>query len=427
MELQEIVFSDKFSLSEGQKGIISRIIEWKDTPPVVKSGRSTFLVLSDPAVPFTGLKIKGCGYFNTQNMTADRPLSKDPYVSHIINAPDGVKEVHYQIEVNDENELMYSIPGDRPYGAQTFKRAKLEYDVNSKLFEIWKDKIKDMPFYVPVGYAKYKDLEYKNEPLGITLLGMDVIPEVPLAAYFEARFEDKGLRINQYIFTYWQNHIAPIAKNQPDYFDLLLTIKKLAFEFGRSLSFLHEYFVDHDSHLFNATVNNNTGKVIFYDLDHVISQENMHSQKYFYYSLKDFEIGLTALTSNFMLSGLAEGIILFEEMKQETDGYNFIESFYQGYFGILDDDLKENANTLWERILMFYANKVLTKDQKKHIHLVYDFCEFERENSYIEIFNPLFAKIKNKRIDFTLEKSRHEKIVSAFLKQKSDITKLHKM
>jgi len=427
MELQEIIFNDKFKFSEGQKDIIRGIIEWKDTPPIVKSGRSTFLVLSEPSLPFTGLKIKGCGYFDTHDMKAEMPLSKDPYIAHIINTPDGIKEIHYQIEVDDKNELIYSIPGDRPYGAQTLKRAKLEYETNSKLFDVWKKKIREIPFYIPVGYAQYKDLKYKNEPVGVTMLGMDIIPEVPLAAYFECRFEDKGLRINKHIFTYWQNHIAPIAKNQPDYFDLLTTIKKLAFEFGKSLSYLHEYFVDHDSHLFNATVNDNNGKVILYDLDHAISIEDMHSQKYFYYCLKDFEIALTALISNFMLTGLADGVLLFDEMKQETDKYNFVESFYEGYFGELDNGLIENSKNIWDRILMFYSNKVIAKEQKEHIHLVHDFCEFEREQSFNDMFNPMFNKIKTKRDNFSLAKDSHKRIISAFLKQKDDITKLHKM
>ena len=420
LPVKPIHFSDNCSLQQGQKDIFEEVISWKTNPPLVKTGRSTFLMIDDENVPFKGVKIKGCGYFDLQKEEIQQPSTKEGYDAHIQNAPDGIKEIHYQIEVNDNDELVYSIPKKRPYGAQLYKQAVSEFKTNEKLLKNNKNDY----FYTPIGYAEYKGLKYKGEPLGVTILGMPHVSEIPLGVYFQGNFEEKGLRINPHLLNYWKSHVSKVGQNEPDYFDLVTTLKKLSFEFGESLSHLHEYFVDHDSHLFNATVNLDSSKVVLFDLDHVQDVEEISAQKYFYYSMKDFEIGLVALMSNFILSGLIDGIILFEKLNQQVDDYNFIEGFYKGYFGDLSAEAKADSKTIWRRMLMFAMNEVLRAAKKDHIHLAYDFCEQERCNSYLNIYPYLKDKIQKKKPDFDLSEESHKKIIENFLKQRADLEKI---
>lgn len=425
LELESIHFNEKFQLQEGQKNIFKDVIEWKAEPPIVKTGRSSFLAIADENLPFRGIKIKGCGYFDIIKKSARKPSTEKDYEAHVQKAPDGIKEIHYQIEVNKNDEPIYSIPSKRPYGGQLYKKAVNEFKVNERLFDKWEREMSDFPFYYPVGYAEYKDLKYKGDSLGVTILGMQAPTETPLGYYFEGKFEDEGLRINPYLLEYWQNHVGVLGKKEPDYFDLLLTLKKLCHGFGKTLSHLHEHFVDFDTHFFNATVNPLNKNVILYDFDHVFDVREISAQKYFYFALKDFEIGLVAILSNFMLSGLLEGIVLFEKENKMVDDFNLIEGFYEGYFGELSSQAKDNVKSMWERFLMFAGNTILKSSPSRHIHLAYDFCEQEREKSYFDIFSYFANKITKLKPEFSLTQEKHSKIISKFLKQKETIDKLH--
>ena len=427
MQIEETHFNPKFPLLSGQKEILKNIIEWKDAPPVVKSGRSTFLVIDNKDVPFKGIKIKGCGYFDLQKNKALPPNDRSEFDIHIVNAMDGIKEVHYQIKVNENNELDYEVPRKRPFGGQVFSRAKLEFDANKELYDNWKDSAENFPFYFPIGYVKYKDLIFNNENLGVTILGSNSVSEVPLSSYFEASFEDKGLRINPYIIKYWQNFCAPLGKKEPDYFDLLTTIKKLCFEFGRTLKDFHEHCADVDSHFFNAAVNPDIGRVILFDFDHAKFVKKIPAQKYFYYTFKDLEAGLVAVLSNFLLSGLAEGVILFDELSQPVTGYNPVLAFFEGYFGNLSDETKEEAKSIWERMLMLEMNKILNTGKDKIIHIVYDFCEFERNKSYMNLFDQVKEKTHFKYSDFSLSKDKHREIMAKYFIKLQNFASQHKM
>ena len=426
MHLEEIQFNPKFSLLSGQKEILKNIIEWKDTPPVVKTGRSTFLVIDNNNVPFTGIKIKGCGYFDIIKNHSTPPSDKDEFDIHIINGSNGIKEIHYVTKVNDKNELDFMLPEKRPFGGQVFTRAKLEYDANKTLFDNWKDSVENFPFYFPVGYAKYGDLKLNKNNLGVTILGTVAPVEVPLSNYFEGTFEEKGLKINPYIIRYWQKHCAPLGKLDPDYFDLLSALKKLCFEFGRSMRFLHEHYVDFDAHFFNATVNTETGGVILFDFDHVSGVKDMTAQKYFYFSLKDFESGIVAVLSNFLLSGLSHGVILFEELSQPYEDYNPVKAYFEGYFGNLSDKSNTEAKEIWERIIMLIMNKVINNNPDKVIHIVYDFCEFERKKSYIDMLDQMKEKINKKYRPLILEKDKHKEIIENFYKKLEIFLNSHK-
>jgi len=413
LPLNLVYFSDKFKLENGQKNIFKDIISWKQNPPLVKTGRSTYLLIKDEKIPFKSIKIKGCGFFDIQNNSISQPSTEEGYDAHIQYAPDGIKEIHYQIEVNNHDEPIYSVPKKRPYGGQTFNRAKLEFDATNHLFSNWDGKSEDFPFYFPVGYARYENLFYKDEPLGVTVLGIPSEKETALGAYFIGQFEDEGLRINPYLVAYWQKHIAPAGKETPDYFDLLTTLKKLSFEFGKTLSYLHKHFVDHDSHLFNAMVNNNVGNVVFFDLDHVLDIKNISTQKYFYYALKDLEIGLVAILSNFLLSGIVDGLVLFAKLGQTIDDYNLIEGFFAGYFGEENEVAKQDAKNIWNRLIDFALNKIIPTSRKDQFNLAYDFCEKERQKSYIDSYR-YFKKRMN--LDITPEK--HAIIITNLITQR---------
>lgn len=416
LPIKDIHFSSKFPFSEGQKNIFKEVIEWQTQPPLVKTGRSSFLLIEDEKFPFKGIKIKGCGYFDIEKNIVSQPSDEEGYDAHIQHAPDGVKEIHYQIEVNDKDELVYSVPKKRPYGAQLFEKAKLEYDVNKFLFEKWKGDAKDFPFYFPLAYAKYQDLSYKGNPLGVTLLGMPQESEIPLGHFFEGKLEEEGIRINPHLLTYWQNHNSVVGANSPDFFDLVSTLKKLCFEFGKSLSDLHEYFVDFDSHLFNATVNQENERVILYDFDHVLGRKDLSQQAYFYYALKDFEIALIAILSNFMLSGLIEGSTLFSKIDQPLNDFNIIEGFYEGYFHELTDIAQIHAKSIWERVIAYASNRMLEAPRDKLFHLVYDFCEREREESFINALPYL-----SKKFSFKIDEDKHKKIISALIEQRKSL------
>lgn len=421
LPLKKIYFSDRFDFTEGQKEIFKEVIEWQTQPPLVKTGRSSFLLIEDEKFPFKGIKIKGCGYFDVQKNIVAQPSAEEGYDAHIQDAPDGVKEIHYQIEVNDKGELVYSVPEKRPFGAQLFKKAKLEYEVNEYLLSKWKGELEDFPFYFPLGFAEYKDLAYKKEPLGVTLLGIPGDAEIPLGYYFDGKLEDEGIRINPYLLTYWQNHNSVAGTNNPDFFDLILTLKKLCFEFGRSLSDFHEHFVDFDSHLFNATVNIENGRVILYDFDHVFYKNKISGQAYFYYALKDFEIGLVAILSNFLLSGLVEGSTLFSKIDQPLNDFNIIEGFYEGYFHKLSDAADKHSKLMWERLLAYASNQLATARQDQKFHLVYDFCEREREKSFMDMLPYLSEKLS-----FEISEDKHKNIIAAFLEQRKSLEKLKK-
>ncbi|MBA4337070.1 hypothetical protein C0416_04860 [bacterium] len=418
LPLHTIHFSDKFKLKEGQKKIFEDVVSWRITPPLVKTGRSTYLLIKDTEVPFKGVKIKGCGFFDIQNNSVMQPSTEDGYDSHVQHAPDGIKEIHYQIEVNDQDEPFYSIPKKRPYGGQIFTRAKLEFDATSHLFNKWDGKKELFPFYFPVGYARYKNLFYKDEPLGVTILGIPGEKETPLGNYFMGQFEDNGLRINPHVVAYWQKHIAPTGKENPDYFDLLTTIKGLCYEFSKTMKYLHKHFVDHDSHLFNAMVNGENGKVVFFDLDHVLSVKEISAQKYFYYALKDFEIGLVGILSNFLLSGLLDGIVLFEKSNQPADNYNPIEGFFSGYFGYDNEVAKQDAKNIWNRTIEFALDKLMKAPRKDQFNMAYNFCEQERKRSYIDTYRYLKNDVKTMFPNFELTPEKHAKIIGDLFEQR---------
>ena len=125
-----------------------------------------------------------------------------------------------------------------------------------------------------------------------------------------------------------------------------------------------------------------------------------------------------------MLSGLIEGILLFDELKQPVDDYNLLEGFFEGYFGELSSEEKEISKQIWERMLMFVMNKLLKTKKSDLIHLVYDFCETERDKSYFDMYQPFIKKLNR---SLSLSKEENAKIVAAFLKQKESIRDLHKM
>jgi hypothetical protein len=418
LPLHTIHFSDKFGLEEGQKKIFEDIVSWRITPPLVKTGRSTYLLIQDTDVPFKGVKIKGCGFFDIQNNSVMQPSTEDGYDAHIQHAPGGTKEIHYQIEVNDLDEPFYSIPKKRPYGGQIFTRAKLEFDATNHLFNKWNGDKNSFPFYFPIGYARYKNLFYKDEPLGVTILGIPGEKETPLGNYFTGQFEDNGLKINPHLVAYWQKHITNNTDQIPDYFDLLTAIKRLCDEFGKTMSHLHKYFVDHDSHLFNAIVNGENGTIVFFDLDHVLSADNISAQKYFYYSLKDFEIGLAGILSNFLLSGLVDGLVLFEKLNKSIDDYNPIEGFFSGYFGQENEVAKQDAKNIWNRTIEFALDKLLKAPRKDQFNMVYDFCEQERKRSYIDAHRYFRNNVKTMFPNFELTPEKHAKIIENLFKQR---------
>ncbi len=419
LPLHSIRFFDDFNLEEGQKNIFEDIISWKTAPPLVKTGRSTYLLVKDTDVPFEGIKIKGCGFFDVHNNTIMQPSTEDGYDAHIQHAPDGIKEIHYQIEVNEHDQPIYTIPKKRPYGAQFFENAKLEFDTTKDLFQQWNNKKETFPFYYPIGYARYKKLFYKDKPLGVTILGIPGEKETAFGNYFVGNFEDKGLRINPYIVKYWQQHLAPAGKESPDYFDLLSTLKKLSFEFGKTLSHLHKHYVDHDSHLFNAMVNLKHGNVVFFDLDHVRKVSEISAQKYFYYMLKDLEIGLVAIISNFLLNGIVEGVALFEKLNQPVDDYNLIEGFFGGYFGSDNEVARQDAKNIWNRMLTFSLNTLLKSSRKEQFHLAYDFCEKERKKSYIDAYRYLKNNVATiHKNPLTLTPEKHATIITNLFAQR---------
>lgn len=423
LELEKIEFSEKYPLNKGQKNIIEEVITWKTQPPLVKTGRSSFLLINEDKLPYQGIKIKGCGFFDTFTHSVMQPSKDEGYEAHVQNAPDGVKEIHYQIEVNDEDELVYTRPKKRPYGAQNYDQAKKEFEAYETLEKEWSGDPEKYPFYYPVAYAKYKDMQNEGRPLGVGVFGMRTQAEMMLGPYFAGQFEEKGLRINPQLLEYWQKNLATIGQKDPDYFDLLLTLQKLANEFGKTLSFLHEHFVDHDSHLFNCSVNNDNGVVTVYDLDHVIPVGDISDQKYFYYCMKDFEIGLVAVMSNFLLNGLMYGIPLFKDLNKQIDEFNIVRGFFEGYFGELSDTALYNAKALWKRLILVSVNNLIDTDPSGHLGIVYSFCEKEREQSYLDLFPYLKDKIKQKRPDFDFSFENHEKIISKFLNQKIEISK----
>ncbi|MFC1810887.1 hypothetical protein ACFLZH_05285 [Patescibacteria group bacterium] len=425
LEVSKLHFAEKFPLNKGQKNIIEEIITWKSQPPLVKTGRSTFLIIDEPSLPFKGIKIKGCGYFDPYSNAVMQPSTDEGYEAHIQNQPDGVKEIHYQIEVNDKDEIYFSVPKKRPYGAQIYDQAVKEFEACQTLLNAYEGDLKEFPFYFPIGYAKYKDMIYKDKPLGVCVLGIGDETEKTLGNYFAAKFEEKGLRINPELLEYWQNHLAPLAQKEPRYFDILSTLRHLAKKFGKTLSQLHEHFVDHDSHLFNASVNNKEGQVMIFDLDHVLAVSELSDQKYFYYCLKDFELGLVAVMSNFMLNGLIDGLSLFEKENRQIDEFNIIKGFFEGYFGELNHSLDFDVKSLWKRILLTSNNQLLDADHKDKLSITHLFCEHEREQSYLDIFPYLKDKIKQSRPDFDLTQENHTEIINKFLKQKTEISKAH--
>lgn len=425
LEIEKIEFYDKFPLNGGQKNIIEDVISWKTQPPLVKTGRSTFLIIQEPNLPFKGIKIKGCGYFDPYSNAVMQPSTDEGYEAHIQHAPDGVKEIHYQIEVNNEDEIYYSKPKKRPYGAQLYDQAIKEFEAYKLLLDSWDGDLKDFPFYFPIGYAKYKDMNYDDKPLGVAIFGIGTETEKTLGNYFAGQFEEKGLRISPQILEYWQKNLAPLGKKEPTYFDILLTLQHLSRKFGESLSKLHEHFVDHDSHLFNAAVNSENGQIMIFDLDHVINIDEISAQKYFYYALKDFEIGLVAVMSNIMLSGYIEGVYLFQDQNMNFEEHNILRGFFEGYFGEISDDLNFIVKSLWKRLLIISAEQLLKAEKKDHLSLVHGFCEQERELNYLDIFPYLKEKIKAKKPEFELSKTEHAKIIEKFLKQKIEISKEH--
>jgi len=425
LEISEIEFSEKYPLNKGQKGIIEEVITWKTQPPLVKTGRSSFLIIDEDKLPFKGMKIKGCGFFDTFNHTAMQPSKDEGYEAHMQHAPDGVKEIHYQIEVDDNDELIYTVPKQRPYGAQNYDQAVKEYNAYETLEKNWKGDPEKYPFYYPIAFAKYKDMENEGNPLGVGVFGMRTQSEMMLGPYFAGQFEDKGLRINPQLLEYWQKNIAKVGQHEPDYFDILLTLQNLAREFGKSLSHLHEHFVDHDSHLFNCAVDNESGVVMIYDLDHVIEADKISDQKYFYYCIKDFEIALVAVMSNFLLNGLMYGIPLFKDLNKQIDEFNVVKGLYEGYFGELSKDAEYYVKALWKRLVLAAVNSLIDTDQKEHLPIVYAFCENEREQSYLDLFPFLKEKINKVRPDFDMKFEEHEKIIKKFLNQKTELSKEH--
>jgi len=425
--LQELHFNPKFSLHPKQKEIFKQIIEWKTQPPISKTGRSSYLLVENEDIPFEGIKIKGCGYFDLYENKVFKPVSKEKYDAHIKDTPDGVKERHYQIEVDSDGVMTLGIPGKRPFGAQTLDRAKLEYDVHETLYnKIYKSGDKGdknnifYPFYFPVGYGEYKDLKSENEKLGITMLGLPIKTETPLAAYFEAKTEEAGFRISNYLMEYWQKNFAPLGQATPLINDLIDTLKHLSFEFGRSLSLFHEHFVDFDSHFFNATVNSKNQNVILYDFDHVLKASEIPPKQYFYYALKDFAIGFVAVLSNFLLSGWIDVI-----KKTDIKPDDIIRGYIEGYFNSFPKEkLNINfINKLWEQTIDLSLNDLFSIPMAKRIHPVHEFCEKQRDRLYIDIFNIMFNKIKEKNPELDISLNEHEKTIAEFFKSRNKAIK----
>lgn len=425
LEIEEINFSEKYPLNKGQKGIIEEVITWKTQPPLVKTGRSSFLLIEEENLPFKGIKLKGCGFFDTYTHTVMQPSRDEGYEAHIQQAPDGIKEIHYQIEVNDKDELIYTKPKQRPYGAQNYGQAVSEFKAYEVLENSWEGDPDKYPFYYPIAYVKYKDMTNEGKSLGVGVFGIRTQSEMMLGPYFAGQFEDKGLRINPQLLEYWQKNLSKIGQKEPDYFDILQTLQILAREFGKSLSYLHEHFVDHDSHLFNCAVDNDSGVVMIYDLDHVIPIDDISDQKYFYYCMKDFEIALVAIMSNFLLNGLMYGIPLFKDLDKQIEEFNILRSFFEGYFGELSENALYNVKAMWKRLILIAVNNLIETDPNEHLNIVYSFCEKEREQSYLDIFPYLKEKIQTTRPDFDMTFEQHEKIINNFLNQKIKLSKEH--
>jgi hypothetical protein len=160
-------------------------------------------------------------------------------------------------------------------------------------------------------------------------------------------------------------------------------------------------------------------------LDHVKHIDELRAQKYFYYALKDFEIGLVAIMSNIMLSGYIEGVHLFQDQNMNFEQHNILRGFFEGYFGEISDDLNFIITSMWKRLLIISAEQLIKAEQKDHLAIAHNFCEQEREVNYLDIFPYLKEKIKTKKPKFELSKTEHAKIIEKLLNQKSQLSKEH--
>ncbi len=144
----------------------------------------------------------------------------------------------------------------------------------------------------------------------------------------------------------------------------------------------------------------------------------MSAQKYFYYALKDLEIGLVGILSNFLLNGIVDGVVLFERLNQPIDDYNLIEGFFAGYFGENNEVAKQDAKNIWNRTLEFSLNKLMKASRKEQFNLAYDFCEKERKKSYIDTYRYLKNKVHSIYNDLELTPEKHANIIAKLFTQR---------
>ena len=154
-----------------------------------------------------------------------------------------------------------------------------------------------------------------------------------------------------------------------------------------------------------------------------VKSRYISDQKYFYYCMKDFEIALVAIMSNFMLNGLIYGIPLFKDLDKQIDEFNILREFFEGYFGELSREATYNVKSMWKRLILVAVNSMIETDPGDHLEIAYSFCEKEREQSYLDVFPYLKDKIDKKRPDFDIKFEDHEKIISKFLNQKTELSK----
>lgn len=377
-------------INEIEENIKKELLEyasWAKNPPLKTHGRSTII---------KNYKIKGCGNFDLNKGTVSMPESEE-YDPHINKDS---KSLHYQIEIKNKGAFTYQVPQKKPLGGQTVENAKKEIENTQKLYSKHQKN-----FYKPIAYGEYQDLQFNNEPLGFSILEIPSEQELTLADYFKAVFQDEQLFIN--------NEIINLTKKEtpePKIIDVLRKLVELSKKHGATLKKLHEFYVDYDSHFYNATINPQNQELILFDLDNLKEKSKLPQIQAFNYQIKDIYLAIQSLMSTILLNGICDS---FEQFSFHE---NFLKAWLIGYFGTISEEMIRETNNLWQKILQILPTMLTPIPLEQRLLPVSIYLEKELDPFLTLPFNELKPP---KGYEF----EDHQKNIENLIKQREEIKK----
>lgn len=397
----QITFSEKISLTLEEQSKIQDIIEWKEPPNMIRTGRSGYLKtekpLSDANIQL--VKFKGLGFFNSRDNSRVKP-GTDIYDGSRQMNEQGFVELANRLVVDENGKFQLVSLGEKPFGGQYMERVDVEFNAAETL--------PPNITYIPVAKAYYEDLRFNEKPIGVTILGLPTSNLTFFEEYFVFQLQEEKMMMS--------SRLNP--HSTPDQIFELLT--GFCHQLGHKIRLLHEHFVAIEGHFANFTIIPETAEILIHDLDFVSPVSSLSPIQEFNYRIRDIASTTTALLTNLLFNDLLHYAQKLESYDSNYFGFNMLTAIIEGYEDSLSDEVFEKieafTDKIWKELLQFYLEEVQGLSGRERLLKIHPFVvqkKLQTLDGLYEIMHPVFEK-ESKDIGGYTKKDHQENLQQLF-------------